>query len=95
MPSNNNNKSNKSVIVNDLRELQDMRQFKKQARESAMELREYAGKVNKLAHDFLGIANDEISEASDRVRARIKKEPLKAAATAFLVGYLLRAITRR
>jgi hypothetical protein len=86
---------NKNVILNDLKDLQDLKQLKKQARESASELREYAGKVNKLAHDFLGIANDEIHEVGERVRTRIEDEPLRAAAAAFVIGYLFRAITRR
>lgn len=86
---------NKSVVLNDLHDLQDIDQIKKQARASARDLRNFAGQINNLAHEFVGIANDEVKGARREVTRRIEADPVKAAATAFVAGFLLRAIVWR
>lgn len=87
----------KTTVLNDLHDLQnvDVNAIKKQARESAQDLRQFAGKINNLAHEFIAIANDEFSDASRKVRTQIKSEPFKATAVAFAAGFLIRSLLKR
>ncbi len=85
----------KSLVLRNLSDLQDIDKIKKQARQSAKDLQGYAGTISHLAHEFFDIANDEISDVRKQVSTRIHADPVKAAATAFVAGYLLRAIIWR
>ena len=69
-----------------------MDKIKKQAAQSASDLRQFAVRLSRLSHDFMDIANDEIKDARKQVTTRIKKDPLKATATAFVAGFLIRSI---
>jgi len=86
---------NKSIVLNDLHDLQDMDKIKKQAHQSASDLRQFAVRLSRLSHDFMDIANDEIKDVRGQVTTRIKADPVRATATAFVAGYLLRAILWR
>lgn len=88
-------KKTKQVILNDLHDLKDVDKLKNQARASAKELNNYAQRFGTLARDFLNIANDEAVEARQVVTKRIKDEPLKSAAIAFIAGYVAHAIFHR
>jgi hypothetical protein len=85
----------KATVLNSLSDLQDMDKIKKQARQSAKELQSYASTISHLAHEFFDIANDEISVVRKEVSTRIHSDPVKAVATAFVAGFLIRAIVWR
>ena len=84
-----------SVVFNNLSDLQDIDKIKKQARQSAKDLQNYASTISHLAHEFYDIANDEISDVRKQVSTRIHADPVKAVAVSFIAGYLLRAMIWR
>lgn len=95
MPTTASLKDKKNEIVSEVKNSREAAQLKDAARETASELKGWANRINTLAHDLFDSANDEFSNARAVTTRQIRKTPLQAAAAAFAVGYLIRALTSK
>ncbi len=92
------NQKNKATVLHDLNDIKDnmdIDQLKSRARQSAKDLHNFASRISTLAHDFMDVANDELSERKEKLATRVTQKPLQAIAIAFGAGYVVRAIFGR
>ena len=84
-------------ILHDFSDLnkKDLKAVKTKAKNTAQDLKGRAKELLALSHEYYDYAHDEFEDVSQKLKNRIEAEPVKAAAYAFVAGYLLRALLKR